>query len=33
VGDLLEVKITATAGGGTLGKGIWAQVKLREAGQ
>jgi hypothetical protein len=30
VGDVLEVKITATAGGGTLGKGLFAQLNLRE---
>lgn len=30
VGDVLEVDITATAGGGTLGLGFFAQIVLRE---
>jgi hypothetical protein len=29
-GDVLEIKITATAGGGTLGKGVFAQVSFIE---
>lgn len=29
-GDLLEVVITATAGGGTLGTGLWVQLTLEE---
>lgn len=29
-GDVLEVKIVATAGGGTLGKGVFAEVTMRE---
>ena len=30
VGDVLEIDITATAGGGTLGKGVFCYVDLHE---
>ncbi len=32
-GDVLEVNITATAGGGTIGNGVFAQVVLEEDAQ
>ena len=30
VGDVLEIDVTATAGGGTLGKGVFAYVDIHE---
>lgn len=31
VGDVLEIKLVATAGGGTLAKGVFAEFVIREA--